>query len=115
MRFAETRQQSLNAFWRTIMRNNLILGVALIVIGFAVPASAADIGYVQEPAAQIYVQAGPLPLQAAVDIANGIGLVSVSNTNNWGDEWQIEGYDVAGSYMEVDIDARTGAVVNVDR
>lgn len=97
------------------MRNNLIPAVALVMIGFTVPASAADIGYVQEPVTEVYTQAGPLPLQTAVDIANGIGLVSVSNTNKWGNEWQIEGYDVAGSYMEVDVDARTGAIVDVDR
>lgn len=65
--------------------------------------------------AEIYTRAGPLPLLTAVDIANGIGLVSVSSTNKWGNEWQIEGYDVTGSYMEVDVDARTGAIVDVDR
>ena len=97
------------------MRNNLIPAVALAMIGFAVPASAADIGSVQEPVTEIYTQAGPLPLQTAVDIANGIGLVSVSNTNKWGNEWQIEGYDVTGSYMEVDVDAHTGAILDVDR
>jgi hypothetical protein len=115
MRFAELCQQCLSALWRTIMRNNVIPAVALVMIGFTVPASAADVGYVQEPVTEIYTRAGPLPLQAAVDIANGIGLVSVSNTNKWGNEWQIEGYDVTGSYMEVDVDARTGAIVNVDR
>lgn len=97
------------------MRNYLIPAAALAMIGLAAPASAADIAYVQEPVAQAYAPAGPIPLQAAVDIANGLGLISVSNTNKWGSEWQIEGYDVAGSYMEVDIDARTGAVVDVDR
>jgi hypothetical protein len=97
------------------MRNNLILAAALAMIGFTVPASAADVGYVQEPVTEIYTQAGPLPLQAAVDIANRIGLVSVSNTNKWGNQWQVEGYDTAGSYMEVDVDARTGAIVNVNR
>lgn len=97
------------------MRNNLIPAVALVMIGFTVPASAADFGYVQEPVTEIYTQVGPLPIQAAVDIANRIGLVSVSSTNKWGNEWQIEGYDVTGSYMEVDVDARTGAIVNVDR
>lgn len=97
------------------MRNYLIPATALAMIGFAASASAADIAYVQEPVAPVYAQAGPIPLQAAVDIANGLGLISVSNTNKWGNEWQIEGYDVAGSYMEVDIDARTGAVVDVDR
>jgi hypothetical protein len=98
-----------------IMRNNLISAVALAMIGFTVPASAADVGHVQEPVTEIYTHAGPLPLQAAVDIANGIGLVSMSNTNKWGNQWQVEGYDVAGSYMEVDVDARTGAIVNVNR
>jgi len=97
------------------MRNNLIPAVALVMIGFTVPASAADIGYVQEPVTEIYTQAGPLPVQAAIDIANGIGLVSVSDTDKWGNEWQIEGYDVAGNYMEVDVNAHTGAIVDVDR
>lgn len=97
------------------MRNILIPVAALAMIGLATPASAADIAYVQEPMAPLYAPAGPIPLQAAVDIANGLGLISVSNTNKWGNEWQIEGYDVAGSYMEVDVDARTGAVVDVDR
>jgi hypothetical protein len=115
MRFVEMCQQCLNALRRTIMRDNLIPAVALVMIGFTVSASAADIGYVQEPATEVYTRVGPLPLQAAVDIANGIGLVSVSNTNKWGNQWQVEGYDVAGSYMEVDVDAGTGAIVNVDR
>lgn len=97
------------------MRNYLIPAAALAMIGLATSASAADIAYVQESAPRVYAQVGPIPLQAAVDIANGLGLISVSNTNKWGSEWQIEGYDTAGSYMEVDIDARTGAVVNVDR
>lgn len=97
------------------MRNTLLPAVALAMIGLAVPASAADIAYVRPPVTEVYSPAGPIPLQAAVDIANGIGLVSVSNTNKWGNEWQIEGYDVAGSYMEVDVDARTGAIVDVDR
>lgn len=97
------------------MRNSLIPALALIAIGLAAPASAADVTYIQRPVTPVYHQAATIPLQAAVDIANRIGLVSVSNTNRWGDEWQIEGYDVAGGYMEVDVDARTGAVVNVDR
>ncbi|MCO5131239.1 MAG: PepSY domain-containing protein [Xanthobacteraceae bacterium] len=97
------------------MRNHLIPIIALAAIGLAGPASAADMAYIERPAIPVYAQAASIPLQTAVDIANQIGLVSVSSTNRWGDEWQIEGYDVAGGYMEVDVDARTGAVVNVDR
>jgi hypothetical protein len=110
VRFARKRHS-----WRTIMRNYLIPAAALAMIGLTTSASAADLAYVQEPVARVYAQAGPLPLQAAVDIANGMGLISVSNTNKWGNEWQIEGYDIAGSYMEVDVDARTGAILDVDR
>jgi hypothetical protein len=107
--------QRLNAFWRTIMRNNLISAVALAVIGFTIPASAADLGYVQEPVTKIYTRPGPLPVEAAIDIANGVGLVSVSSTDKWFNEWQIEGHDVTGRYMEVDVDVRTGAIIDVDR
>ncbi len=109
------------------MRSYLTPAVALAMLGLATPALAADITYQPDayeesgtvttvaPVTPVFDQAASIPLQTAVDIANGIGLVSVSNTNMWGNQWQIEGYDVAGSYMEVDIDARTGAVVNVDR
>ena len=97
------------------MRTNLIPAVALVMIGFTVPAAAADMGYVQRPATEIYTRIGPLPVQAAIDIANGVGLVSVSSTDKWFNEWQIEGHDVTGRYMEVDVDARTGAIVDVDR
>jgi hypothetical protein len=97
------------------MRNILIPAVAFAMMGFAAPASAADIGYVPEPEIGASIPVGPIPLQAAVDIANGIGLVSVSSTNKWDNEWQVEGYDVAGNYMEVDVDTRTGAIVDVDR
>ena len=44
-----------------------------------------------------------------------IGLVAVSHTELAGDEWQIEGRDAYGHYMEVDVDVVTGNVVNVDR
>jgi len=70
---------------------------------------------VQEPVTEIYTRPGPLPVQAAIDIAYGVGLVSVSSTDKWFNEWQIEGRDVTGRYIEVDVDARTGAIVDVDR
>jgi len=30
-------------------------------------------------------------------------------------EWQIEGRDMSGRYIEVDVDVNTGEVLNVDR
>ena len=44
-----------------------------------------------------------------------MGLVSVSHTNFLGDEWEIEGRDSQGRYMEVYIDATTGDVRGVNR
>jgi hypothetical protein len=48
-------------------------------------------------------------------VATDIGLVTVSHTQFMGDEWQIEGRDRSGRYMEVYVDAATGDVRNVDR
>jgi hypothetical protein len=41
--------------------------------------------------------------------------MTISHTEFAGDEWQIEGRDSVGRWMEVDVDARTGEVRNVDR
>jgi hypothetical protein len=57
---------------------------------------------------------GLISMQAALDVATDIGLVTVSQTQFAGDEWQIEGRDDSGRYLEVDVDAATGEVLNVD-
>jgi hypothetical protein len=56
-----------------------------------------------------------MSMQAALGIATDMGIATVSDTQFAGDEWQIEGRDVSGRYMEVDVDATTGQVLNVDR
>jgi hypothetical protein len=61
------------------------------------------------------VPAGPLTLQDALAVAAGIGVVTVKDTHFDGDEWEIEGRDSYGKWIQVDIDARTGEVRNVDR
>lgn len=91
-------------------------GVA--ALGAAVPAVAADV-YVRDraPRAAIVapVPSGPLTLEQALGIAYGIGVVQVKNSHFDGDEWEIEGRDTYGKWIEVDIDARTGEIRNVDR
>ena len=84
------------------MRKYLMPIVATLALGLATPALAYDSG-------------GLMSMQAALDVANDIGIVTVSHTQFAGDEWQIEGRDISGRYMEVDVDAATGAVLNVDR
>ena len=84
------------------MRKYLMPIVATLALGLATPALAYDSG-------------GLTSMQAALDVATDIGIVTVSHTQFAGDEWQIEGRDISGRYMEVDVDAATGAVLNVDR
>jgi hypothetical protein len=100
------------------MYSRALLPLALAgAIGAAAPAFAADV-YVRQPApraAFVPVPSGPLTLQDALAIASGIGVVTVQNTHFDGNEWEIEGRDQYGKWIEVDIDGRTGEVRNVDR
>jgi hypothetical protein len=93
-----------NVCWRRsgLMRKYILPGLAAAALSIATPAMAYDSG-------------GLMSMQAALDVATDIGLVAVSHTEFAGDEWQIEGRDYSGRYMEVDVDARTGDVLNVDR
>ena len=84
------------------MRKYIMPIVAIVALGMATPAMAYDSGDL-------------ISMQAALRVATGLGLVTVSHTQFAGDEWQIEGRDLSGRYMEVDVDAITGAVRNVDR
>ena len=67
------------------------------------------------PCAMAYDSGGLTSMDMAVNIATSVGIASVSNTQFAGDEWQIEGRDMNGRYMEVDVDSATGQVLNVDR
>jgi hypothetical protein len=84
------------------MRKYLMPIVAVLALGIAAPAAAYDSGSL-------------ISMQEALDVATDLGLVAVSHTQFAGDEWQIEGRDILGRYMEVDVDATTGEVLNVDR
>ena len=61
-----------------------------------------------------YDSASPMSMDAAVGVATDAGLATVSHTQFAGVEWQISGRDVTGQYMEVDVDATTGRILNVD-
>jgi hypothetical protein len=84
------------------MRKIILPMVAVVALGIATPAGAYDSGDF-------------ISMQRALAIAADLGLVTISRTEFSGDEWEIEGRDISGRYMEVDVDARTGAVLNVDR
>ncbi|OPY93729.1 hypothetical protein A5906_18275 [Bradyrhizobium sacchari] len=84
------------------MRSFILPAIVAIGLGSATPAMAYDTG-------------DQISMQVALDVATDIGVMTVSHTQFLGDEWQIEGRDRAGRWMEVDVDARTGEVRNVDR
>lgn len=84
------------------MRKLILPAIIALGLGSAAPAMAYDTG-------------DQVSMQAALDVATDLGVVTVSDTNFLGDEWQIEGRDIRGRWMEVDVDARTGDVRNVDR
>jgi hypothetical protein len=84
------------------MRKSIIPIIAVAALGLAEPALAYDSGNL-------------MSMQAALGVATDLGLATVSHTQFAGDEWQIEGRDISGRWMEVDVDAATGEVLNVDR
>jgi hypothetical protein len=84
------------------MRKYIMAIAAVAALGMAEPAMAYDSGSL-------------ISMQDALDVATDLGLVAVSHTQFAGDEWQIEGRDRCGRGIEVDVDAITGEVRNVDR
>jgi len=93
-----------------------VLPVAAAITIGASPVMAADFPpepAVRAPMARVYE--GPVTLQQALAVAQDIGVVTVQNTHFDGDQWEIEGRDINGKWIEVDVDARTGEVRDVDR
>lgn len=84
------------------MRKLILPAIIAIGLGAAAPAMAYDTG-------------DQISMQAALDVASDLGVVTVSHTNFLGDEWEVDGRDRTGRWMEVYVDARTGEVRNVER
>jgi hypothetical protein len=84
------------------MRHVIISVVTALAIGTAMPAMAQDSG-------------GQISMQVALDVATGLGIVTVSHTEFQGSQWEIEGRDRLGRWMEVYVDSRTGEVRHVNR
>jgi hypothetical protein len=102
---------------RLTLTHLMLPAMAALAIGAATPVWAAD--YIPAPRAAVIVPgavvAGPLTLQDALAVAANIGVVTVTETHYDDDEWNIQGRDSYGKWIQVDVDARTGEVRNVDR
>jgi hypothetical protein len=84
------------------MRKYVMPILAVAVLGLATPATAYEAGDL-------------VSMHAALQIATGLGVTTVSHTQFLGDEWEIEGRDRSGRYIEVYVDANTGDVRGVNR
>jgi uncharacterized membrane protein YkoI len=56
----------------------------------------------------------PVSAGQAVAIAATVGLVRVEEVDCDDGEWEVEGWNAAGREMEVEIDARTGQIIEVE-
>ncbi|HVX98342.1 MAG TPA: PepSY domain-containing protein [Pseudorhodoplanes sp.] len=54
-------------------------------------------------------------MQRALFVARNIGIAGISQIEFYDGKWQIEGHAPDGQNIEVEIDAETGAIMNVDR
>ena len=84
------------------MRKYIMAIVTAGLLGSATSALAYDTG-------------GLVSMEEALSVATDLGLATVTRAEFAGDEWQIEGRDRSGRYIEVDVDATTGEVLHVDR
>ncbi|NOJ48105.1 PepSY domain-containing protein [Bradyrhizobium archetypum] len=84
------------------MRNVILPIVTALALGAATPAMAYDSG-------------GQISMRVALDVATDLGIMTVSHTQFQGDQWEIEGRDRSGRWMEVYVDARTGEVRHMNR
>jgi hypothetical protein len=84
------------------MRNVILPIVTALALGAATPAVAIDSG-------------DQISMETALDVATGLGVMTVSYTQFLGDQWEIKGRDRAGRWMEVYVDSRTGEVRHMNR
>ena len=75
----------------------------------------AALGLVVASPAMAFDSGDQISMQSALDTATDLGVMTVNNTQFLGDEWEIDGRDYAGRWMEVYVDANTGDVRNVER
>lgn len=58
---------------------------------------------------------GPVSAEDAIRIARTAGLVRVEEVDCDDRKWEVEGRDARGREIEVEISARTGRILDVDR
>ncbi|MFN6953966.1 MAG: PepSY domain-containing protein [Acetobacteraceae bacterium] len=84
-------------------RAALAAALALPAFGLASPAAADDDRC-----------RGPITAERAIEIARRAGMVRVTEVECDDGAWEIEGRDARGREMEVEIDPRTGRILDIE-
>lgn len=90
------------------MRNLAMIAAVVTTLGISaltLPAPAAA----DEPSGSI------ISIQQALFVANRIGVIGVNEIQFDDGRWHIEGRDPIGRTINVNVDGRTGEILNVDR
>lgn len=85
------------------MRQIVMSAVAALILGTAGPALAQS------------VSGSEASMQEALFVARNVGVIGINQVEFYDGKWQIEGRDPQGQNIKVEVDAETGAIVNVDR
>jgi uncharacterized membrane protein YkoI len=89
-----------------------VLSASLIVIGSTALAQQQPS---PAPGGQSAQQQGEITADQAVEIARKQGLVNVKEIERDDRRWEVEGTDENGREIEVEVDLRTGEVIDVER
>lgn len=83
---------------------------AALAAAFALPA----FGLARPAAAEAGRCRGPVTAEGAIAIAREAGIVHVTSVACDDGKWEVEGRDARGRKMEVEIDPRTGRILEIE-
>jgi len=89
-----------------------ILAASLVAIGSTAIAQQQSPAPGGQPAGQ---QQGEITADQALEIARQQGLVNLEEIERDDHKWEVEGTDGNGREIEVEVDLRTGEVIDVER
>lgn len=73
------------------------------------------LGLVSPAASQRGTEGSEITIEEAIRISRANGLVRVDEAKRDNGKWEVEGRDAEGREIEIDIDARSGRVIKIER
>lgn len=99
------------------MHHRLRAAVVATALAFTPAAALAQAAVVVPERPVVVIPDRPLTVDDAREIAamNGVNRIESIDHNRLFGRWEINGYDTANRYVEMDIDTNTGAITRLDR